>query len=86
MWRLINRRSPIFLQGVITLLAIGAFALLLWEPQIEGVNVHATTFETYFNFFILLVYAGSIPSFFALYQAFKLLAYARQNKIFSPLL
>jgi hypothetical protein len=29
------------------------------------------------------VYAGSIPFFFALYQAIKVLGYAGQNKIFS---
>jgi hypothetical protein len=29
------------------------------------------------------VYAGSIPFFIALYQAFKVLGYAGQNKVFS---
>jgi hypothetical protein len=80
-----NRSSTIFLQIVIVLIGIGALALLLWEPQIEGVNAHATNFEIYFKDpFLALVYAGSIPFFFALYQAFKVLGYARQNKVFSP--
>ena len=76
--------STIFLQVVVVLIGIGALALLLWEPQIEGRNAHATNFEIYFNDpFLALVYIGSIPFFVALYQAFKVLGYAGQNKIFS---
>ena len=79
-----KRSSTIFLQIVIVLIGIGALALLLWEPQIEGVNAHATNFEIYFKDpFLALVYIGSIPFFVALYQAFKVLGYAGQNKIFS---
>ena len=80
-----KRSSIIFLQAVIVLIGIGVLALLLWEPQIEGVNAHATNFEIYFKDpFLALVYAGSIPFFIALYQAFKVLRYVRQNKVFSP--
>jgi hypothetical protein len=80
-----KRSSIIFLQIVIVLIGIGALALLLWEPQIEGVNAHATNFEIYFKDpFLALVYAGSIPFFIALYQAFKVLRYVGQNKVFSP--
>ena len=80
-----KRSSTIFLQIVIVLIGIGALALLLWEPQIEGVNAHATNFEIYFKDpFLALVYIGSIPFFVALYQAFKVLGYAGQNKVFSP--
>jgi hypothetical protein len=79
-----KKRSTIFLQVIIVLIGIGALALLLWEPQIEGRNVHATNFEIYFKDpFLALVYIGSIPFFAALYQAFKVLGYAGQNKIFS---
>jgi hypothetical protein len=80
------KRSPvIFLQVVIVLIGIGAFVLLLWEPRIEGVNAHATTlYQIYFDDpFLMLVYAGSIPFFIALYQAVKVLEYVGQNKIFS---
>ena len=80
-----KRSSTIFLQVVIVLIGIGALALLFWEPQIEGRNVHATNFEIYFKDpFLALVYAGSIPFFVALYQAFKVLGYAGQNKVISP--
>src|SRR3954468_20569455 len=79
-----KRSSTIFLQVVIVLVGIGALALLLWEPQIEGVNAHATNFEMYFQDpFLALVYIGSIPFFVALYQAFKVLGFAGQNKVFS---
>jgi len=79
-----KRNSTIFLQIVIVLIGIGALALLLWEPHTEGRNVHATLFEIYFKDpFLALVYIGSIPFFVALYQAFNVLGYAGQNKIFS---
>jgi hypothetical protein len=78
-----KRSSTFFLQVVIVLIGIGTLALLLWEPHTEGVNKHATLFEIYFNSFLAYVYLGSIPFFVALYQAFKVLGYAGQNKIFS---
>ena len=79
-----NRSSTILLQIVIVLIGIGALALLLWEPHLEGRNAHATNFEIYFKDpFLALVYIGSIPFFVALYQAIKVLGYAGQNKIFS---
>jgi len=74
----------IFLQAVIALIGIGALALLLWEPHIEGRNAHATLFEIYFKDpFLAYAYLGSIPFFLALYQAFKVLGYIGQNKAFS---
>lgn len=79
-----KKSSTIFLQAVIVLISISALALLLWEPRIEGRNVHATIFEIYFKDpFLALVYLGSIPFFIALYQAFKVLGYVGQNNIFS---
>ena len=79
-----KRGSTIFLQVVIVALGIGALALLLWEPHIEGRNAHATLFEIYFKDpFLAYAYIASIPFFVALYQAFKMLGYVRQNKVFS---
>ena len=40
-----KRSSTIFLQVVIVLIGIGALALMLWEPHIEGRNAHATFFQ-----------------------------------------
>ena len=81
-----KRSSTIFLQIVLVALGLGTLALLLWEPQIEGVNAHATSlYDIYFDDpFLVLVYTGSIPFFFALYQAFTLLGYIVQNNVFSP--
>lgn len=80
-----KRISIIFLQVVIIALGIGALVLLLLEPRVEGVNTHATTlYEIYFDDpFLMLVYAGAIPFFIALYQAIKLLGYSGRNQIFS---
>lgn len=79
-----KRSSTIFLQVVIVLIGIGALALMLWEPHIEGRNVHSTFFEIYFKDpFLAYAYIASIPFFMALYQAFKVLGYIRQNKAFS---
>ena len=79
-----KRGSTIFLQVVIVALGMGALAFMLWEPHIEGRNVDATPFEIYFKDpFLAYVYTASIAFFVALYQAFKLLGYIGQNKIFS---
>ena len=79
-----KRGSTIFLQVVVVLIGIGALAVMLWEPHIEGRNARATLFEIYFKDpFLAYAYIGSIPFFVALYQAFKVLGYVRQNKTFS---
>lgn len=81
---LIKGTSQLFLQGFIVFIGIGTLAALLWEPQVEGVNANATNFEIYFQDpFLALVYAGSIPFFIALYQAFTILEYVGKNKVFS---
>ena len=80
-----KRASTIFFQVVIVLLGIGVLAALLWEPQVEGRNVHATQFEIYFKDpFLAYIYLAFVPFFVGLYQAFKLLGYARRNEMFSP--
>ena len=78
-----KRGSTIFLQVIIVLIAVGALAFMLWEPHVEGVNKHATLFQMYFNSFVAYAFIASIPFFVALYQAFRLLAYVGQNKVFS---
>jgi hypothetical protein len=79
------RRSPsVFLRAVLVLIGIGALALLLWEPHIEGRNAHATLFEIYFKDpFLAYAYVASIPFFVGLYHAFRVLGYAGRNKEFS---
>ena len=79
-----KRGSTIFLQVVIVALGIAVLALMLWEPHLEGRNVNATFFEIYFKDpFLAYAYTASIAFFVALYQAFRLLGYIGQNKVFS---
>ena len=79
-----KRVSTNFLQVVIALLGVGVLALLLWEPHLEGRNVNATLFEIYFKDpFLAYIYLAFVPFFVGLYQAFKILGYARRNEIFS---
>src|SRR5687767_2173926 len=80
----LRRGSTAFLQTVVVLIGVGALALLLWEPHLEGRNAHATPFEIYFKDpFLAYAYVGSIPFFVALYQAFKVLGYAGKDRVFS---
>ncbi len=70
----------IFLQAVTVLIGIGALALMLWEPHLEGRNAHATPFEIYFKDpFLSYAYLASIPFFVALHQAFNALGYIREK-------
>ena len=64
-------------------LGAGALAWLIRFPLAEGRAANLDLFSIYFDFFILYGYVASIPFFVAPYQAFKLLGYIRQNKIFS---
>src|SRR6185369_3562714 len=80
-----KRGSTIFLQVVILLLGLGVFTFLLWEPQLEGRNVNATQFEIYFKDpFLAYIYLVFVPFFVGLYQAFRMLGYARRDEVFSP--
>src|SRR5215212_64183 len=79
-----KRTSTTFLQVVIVLIGIGALALMLWEPHLEGRNAHATLFQIYFKDpFLAYAYLASIAFFVALFQAFTLLGYIGQNRVFS---
>lgn len=81
----LNRRFAQFLQVVVVVLGLGTLGLLLWEPHLEGRNVHATTFEIYFRDpFLAYVYVGSIPFFVALQRAFGLFGEAGRHGSFSP--
>jgi hypothetical protein len=78
------KSSARVLQIVMVLAGFSVAFLLIWEPQIEGVNANRTNFEIYFKDpFIALVYLGSIPFFYALYQVIKILGYIGENNIFS---
>lgn len=79
-----KRSTALFLQFVIVLVGIATLAGLLWEPQVEGRNARATTWEVYFNDpFLAYMYLGSTPFFVALYRAFGLFRHVRQSGTFS---
>jgi len=79
-----RKGSIIFLQVVVVLIGIGALALMLWEPQIEGRNVNAALFEIYFKDpFLAYAYVASIPFFVALYKVFGLLGDIGRGNVFS---
>ena len=75
--------STIFLQVVIVLIGIVALAIMIRFPLPEGRAVNLDLFSIYSDPFIVYGYVASIAFFVALYQAFKLLGYIRQNKVFS---
>jgi hypothetical protein len=75
--------STMFLQVVIVLIGIGALAIMVRFPLIEGRAASLDLFSIYTDPFIVFGYLASIPFFVALYQAFKLLGYFGQNKVFS---
>lgn len=80
-----KRGAVLFLRAVLVMIGLGALALLLWEPHIEGRNAHATLFAIYFKDpFLAYAYIASIPFFVGLYQAFKVLGYAGKDMEFSP--
>ena len=78
-----KRISIIFLQAVIVLIGIVALSIMIRFPLTEGRAQNLDLFSIYFDPFILYGYASSIAFFVALYKAFKLLGYIRQNKLFS---
>jgi len=80
-----KKGSTVFLQIVVVLIGIGAFAFLLWEPTVEGANAHATLFRIYFDDpFLAIAYLVSIAFFVGLSRAYRLLGYIGQGKVFSP--
>ena len=78
-----KKSSTIFLQVVIVALGIVALFIMIRFPLTEGRAVNLDLFSIYSDPFIIYWYVVSIAFFIALYQAFKLLGYIGQNKVFS---
>ena len=81
----LKRGSTVFLKGVILLIAIGVLAGMIRFPQTEGRATNLDPISIYTDPLIIYAYIASIPFFVALYQAFKLLGYVDNNKVFSQL-
>lgn len=78
-----KKSSIIFLQVVIVLIGIVALAIMIRLPLTEGRATNLDLLSIYTDPFLIYVYLASIAFFVALYQAFKLLGYIGQNKVFS---
>ena len=78
-----KKSSTVFLQVVIVLIGIVALAILIRFPLTEGRATNLDLFSIYADPFIIYGYLASIAFFVALYQAFKLLGYIGQSKVFS---
>lgn len=78
-----KKGSTLFLQVVIVLIGIVALAVMIRFPLTEGRAVNLDLFHIYADPFIVYGYLASTLFFIALYQAFKLLGYIGQNKVFS---
>lgn len=77
--------SIVFLQAVLILIGLVTLALLIYLPLTEGRATNLDLIDIYSDKFILYGYITSIPFFVALYNAFKLLRYIGQNKVFSTI-
>ena len=78
-----KKSSTIFLQVVIVLIGIVALFIMIRFPLTEGRAANLDLLSIYSDPFIVYGYVVSIAFFVALYQAFKLLGYIGQNKVFS---
>ena len=78
-----KKSSTIFLQVVIVLIGIVALVIMIRFPLTEGRATNLDLVSIYVDPFLVYGYLASISFFVALYQAFKLLGYIRQNKVFS---
>ena len=76
-----RRSATAFLQVLVVLFGIGALALMLYEPHVEGRNANATLFEIYFKDpFLAYAYLASIAFFVALSRAYALLGYIGRDQ------
>ena len=72
-----------FLQSVLVLIGIISIIVLITAPLQEGRATNLSLLQIYADPFIGYLYIASITFFTALYQAFKLLTYIGQNKVFT---
>lgn len=78
-----KRPSTLFLKAIVALIGLLIFAWLIWFPQTEGRAQNLDLIGIYSDPFILHVYLASIPFFYGLFQAIKLLNLIDSNKAFS---
>ncbi len=79
----IKSGSTLFLKVVIILITVVVFAGMIRFPQTEGRAANLDLISIYKDPFIVYIYIASLPFYFGLYQAFKLLNLIEANKVFS---
>lgn len=79
-----KRFLTLFGQTAVALVGLAALTFLLWAPRVDGANAHATVFKIYFQDpFVAYVYAASVPFFFGLRRAFRLLGHILKHGVSS---
>jgi hypothetical protein len=78
-----TRGSTLFLKLILLLIALVALTGLIVFPRLEGRATNLDLVSIYTDPFILYGYVASVPFFFALLQAFRLLGYVETDAIFS---
>lgn len=78
-----KKSSTLFLKITILFVAIFVFVGLVWFPQTEGRAANLDLISIYTDPFVIYIYITSVPFFFGLYQAIKLLNLIDANKAFS---
>ncbi len=78
-----KKGSTVFLQLVIVFIGIGTLVAMLWEPLIEGRNIHSTVFDVYFKDpFLAYAYVSSILFFIVVISYLKRLYIYYPNKLY----
>lgn len=75
--------STLFLKSVLLVLGFIMLAWIIWFPTQEGRAKNLTLIQIYSDPLIIYGFAGTVPFFAGLYQAFQLLNLIDNNKAFS---
>lgn len=78
-----NKGTTVLLRCIISIIAIGVLAGMIRFPQTEGRAANLDLISIYSDPFIIYIYIASIPFFWSLYQAFKLLRFIEAKKVSS---
>lgn len=78
-----EKSSTIFLRIVVLIIGLVAAGILIKLPLTEGRAANLSLLSIYTDPFIIYAHLASIVFFVALWQAYKLLGYIGQNKVFS---
>lgn len=82
-----ERGTTLFLRLAVIIIGIPVLALCIFlVPEIANFAAELYPDYAYLKYLVLIdLYATTIPFYFALYQAFRLLSYIDKNKAFSEL-